>query len=313
MALTYLVIALSMFTAQSAAPAPPPDLTAAKALYTSGDYEEALAKLSAVHDEGSTSEAAEYRALCLLALGRTAEARSVLEELFERAPLFKMSEAEVAPRLVAMFYDVRKRLLPVAVKRIYATARASFEANQFSAAAAQFRTMLAVLGTDGEADEPSELTDLKLLARGFLRLADRELAAEAAAAAAAAAKIEQKPPVESTDKAEASTTPVAPPASESIIYSAADADVTAPVEVSRRMPSWHPPNGVAARREYRGVLRIVVDERGAVEAASLMHPVSESYDSLLLAAVQTWQFKPASKNGAPVRYEKLITISLTPR
>ena len=97
---TFIAVAIWTLVAQSGAttPAKPAgDLAAAKALYASGDYEEALNNLSAIKADDSVDEVEEYRLLCLLALGRTAEAQRSLERLVTRNPLFKMSEADVSP------------------------------------------------------------------------------------------------------------------------------------------------------------------------------------------------------------------------
>jgi len=91
------------------------DLDAAKALYAKASYEEALARLSQVDDVDQINEVEQYRALCLLALGRPNDAQRSLEQIVTRAPLYTMSEADVSPRLIAMFQETRKRLLPLAL------------------------------------------------------------------------------------------------------------------------------------------------------------------------------------------------------
>jgi periplasmic protein TonB len=314
--LTYAFIALLIGLGQGGTSiTPSPELTNARSLYASGDYEEALARLSAVHDEGSAAEASEYKAMCLLALGRTADAQRALEDLFTRMPFLKMSDAEVAPRLVTMFQDVRKRRLPALARDIYAKGKASFERKQYAAASSQFNTMLTLLADEDEAEDASGLTDLKLLAEGFQRLAEGELAAAARPAEVKSATATEE---KNGQSASVAAVPVpASPAPESRaaatgIYTAADRDVVPPVDVVKKLPAWHPPNTVAAKQEYRGVLRIVVDERGGVESARLVSSVSASYDDLLLAAVRLWQFKPARKDGQAVKYEKMLAISLSP-
>src|ERR1043166_9014585 len=96
--------ALLAFVGQARAPlSAAADLAAAKALYASSAYEEALTRLPSTAEAGaSADETNQYRALCALALGRTTEAQRALEELITRRPLFKMSEAEVSPKLVTM-------------------------------------------------------------------------------------------------------------------------------------------------------------------------------------------------------------------
>jgi outer membrane biosynthesis protein TonB len=90
--------------------------------------------------------------------------------------------------------------------------------------------------------------------------------------------------------------------------------VTPPVDIgSRTLPEWKAPPGAAGQFEYRGVLRLLIDEQGKVEQAALVQKVLDSYDPLLLAAARSWTFRPARRNGQPVRYQKVIGITLLPR
>jgi TonB family protein len=57
----------------------------------------------------------------------------------------------------------------------------------------------------------------------------------------------------------------------------------------------------------------LIDEKGRVESATLLRPLIEGYDPLLLDAVRNWQFRPATKDGQPVKYVKLFTIDVSPR
>jgi len=54
----------------------------------------------------------EYRAFCLLALGRTAEAERAMEAVVAAAPSFRPTDADLSPRVRAVFSDVRRRTLP---------------------------------------------------------------------------------------------------------------------------------------------------------------------------------------------------------
>jgi tetratricopeptide (TPR) repeat protein len=305
------------FAQAGPAVSPSRDLAAARSLYDSGAYEDALIRLATVRDDRLAAEAAQYRALCLVALGRNSEAQHALEDLFTRMPLFKMSETEVAPRVVAMYQQVRRRLLPGMAKDIYAKGKASFEQRQYPAAAAHFETVLALLAGDEDAEDAPGLPDLKLLADGFLKLAQGQLAAEPRPDVKASAMQAENTPASPPERAATAlagppAAAVSRPATAPAIYSAAAPDVMPPVELVRKLPAWHPPNGVAARRAYEGVLRIVIDERGSVESANMVESVAGSYDDVLLAAARLWQYKPAQKSGHPVKYEKLITITLNP-
>jgi hypothetical protein len=79
------------------------------------------------------------------------------------------------------------------------------------------------------------------------------------------------------------------------------------------MPEWKPPTATAALGGYQGVLRVIISEEGKVEHVSLVQRVTESYDPLLVAAAKLWTFRPARKDGKPVKYQKLIGITLLPR
>jgi protein TonB len=96
------------------------------------------------------------------------------------------------------------------------------------------------------------------------------------------------------------------------IYSEADPGVTTPVEIERRMPAWNPPPAIA-RIEHRGLLEVVINERGAVESAVLRRAVAQSYDPSLLEAAKSWRFRPATRDGAPVKYRKSFEIILSGR
>jgi len=37
------------------------------------------------------------------------------------------------------------------------------------------------------------------------------------------------------------------------------------------------------------------------------------YDRQAVAAAQTWRYRPATYNGAPVKFRKYIQVSLTPK
>jgi hypothetical protein len=288
--------------AAQARPAPADDLAAVKALYAAASYEEALTRLSALHGAATADEADEYRALCLLALGRTADAERALEVLVGRNPLFKVSEAEVSPRLVELFHAVRHRLLPDTARNLYRDARASMNEKRYDDASAELTRLLAILDdADAEGDE-TDLADLKLLAQGFLDLANTERAKAAAAAAEARATRE------AADKAAADKAALA-----AHIYTEADRDVTPPVDVAREFPTWRPPNLVEQRQRHSGIIRVLIDEEGRVVSAAMVEPVAESYDPILLAAAKDWKFEPARRNGEPVKYVKLITVVLSAR
>ena len=66
------------------------------------------------------------RAFCLLALGRSDEGRKAIAGIVEADPLFQPAETQMSPRLVTVFRDVRKQLLPRIVQQSCAEAKARF-------------------------------------------------------------------------------------------------------------------------------------------------------------------------------------------
>ena len=303
---TILAVVIWTFVAQAGstgAPAKPAgDLAAAKALYASGDYEEALNNLSAIKADDSVDEVEEYRSLCLLALGRTAEAQRSLERLVTRNPLFKMSDADVSPRLITIFHDVRRRILPGKVRDLYATAKTNFEQGKYDVAKGQFENLMTLLADDDLAEDAASLSDLKMLADGFLKLANAQLAAKAEAAKAT------PPPV--TKPAATVETPPSAPSDRT--YGVEDKEVTPPVDVKCPMPDWHPLTP-AQMHDFHGVLRVVITVDGKVESATIVTAAHPAYDPLLVAAAKAWQYRPALREGQPVRYQKLIPFVLKPR
>src|SRR4029453_13040220 len=96
------------------------------------------------------------------------------------------------------------------------------------------------------------------------------------------------------------------------VYSAADKDVIPPVEIEQAFPQWSPPPSVKWR-SFRGVVQVIVDENGSVERALLAESVADFYDAPLLEAAKSWRFKPALKNGQPVKYRKLVEVIKRPQ
>ena len=91
-----LVAVLAIGLAQIEAPTvAPSDLDAVKSLYAQASYEEALQRLASVPAADVTEQLDHYRALSLLALGRTAEAEQTFEVMVGRDPLYAMDADHV--------------------------------------------------------------------------------------------------------------------------------------------------------------------------------------------------------------------------
>jgi tetratricopeptide (TPR) repeat protein len=274
-------------------------LTRAKDLYASAAYDDALAVLDQLKLDSSSPdvvEAGQYRAFCLLALGRSDEGRKAIAGIVEADPLFQPAETQMSPRLVTVFRDVRKQLLPRIVQQSYAEAKAAFDRKELEAAAIAFDRVLLLLN-DPDLPASSGSADLRMLAAGF-----RDLSKVA-------------PPPPPPKAAAPSIPPGATPANAPgppRTYGPNDADVTPPVVISQQLPPWRPSKLSATRRDYQGAVALVIDQSGNVETVTLLTSLQPEYNPVLLKAAREWKFRPATKDGLPVRYRKVVGIRLNP-
>ena len=290
-----LLAAVSPVLAQVPSVAPPqgPSLAAARTLYASAEYGGALDMLNGLISENPKSPERQsielYRTLCLVAVGNAAEANRIIDAMITQEPLYRPASDDVPPRLRSAFSEARRRLLPAIVQQKYVVAKTAFDQKDYSAAAQGFTQVLAAL-SDPDIEAASTqppLADLRMLASGF-----QDLAAKAAAP--------PPPPVV--------VAPVPEPIVDKTprIYGAADGDVVPPVTVRQTVPAY--PGRVMAGGAT--TIEIVIDEAGAVEAATMENPLNPVYDRMALAATKSWQYQPATLNGRPVKYRKRIQITL---
>ena len=269
-------------------------LAKAMNLYASAEYEEALAILNRVDSASDAIEVDQYRALCLLALGRADDARLVIQRIVEKNPAFEPSAAQVSPRVQETFRDVRRRVLPGVVRKEYTDAKAAYDRGETERANVIFKNVVAHLEALDKMGV-KDLADLQVLSRGFLDLTTNALKAAAPPppAPVVASALPQR------------EEPVAP-----VIYSLGDPGVVAPVAISQVMPPWTPNR--QDTQTYEGVLTIVIDESGAVTDATVMGNVRPSYEASLKRAAMGWRFRPATRNGVPVKYRRNVAIRLAP-
>jgi tetratricopeptide (TPR) repeat protein len=183
--------------------AAPDRLAGVKALYAAADYDAALIVLS-TDDVASVPGADQYRALCLLALGRIDETERLVESLIRRDPSFRMSVTDVTPRMIALYRQPRQRLLPGILEDRFREAKATYEQGRYDDATTQFNALKALL-----ADEEASSSDGTIVARDLRRVVDEflKLAAAARADAAEMKTKAEKPSVPATE-----ATALAPPA-----------------------------------------------------------------------------------------------------
>ena len=267
----------------------------ARDLYTAANYEDALVVLGRLDSPGSQPSDRmainQYRAFCLLALGRMLEAERAIEAVLTVDLLYRPSDAAMSPRLRSAFAGVRQRILPSIVQQEYVRAKTAFERGDYPSAIAQFDRVLQALADPdlGLATENSPLADLRTLAAGF-----RDLSIKAAA-----------PPPEPPAPAPAAAAVVAAPAIKGI-YDGTEPGLSLPITVRQTLPSFA--GDMIVKRD--GLLELVINEVGEVESAVMRLPVNPRYDSIVVGAAKGWKYSPATMNGTPVKFRKVIKISI---
>jgi TonB family protein len=302
-----LVLAVSTVAAAS-----DESLARAKDLYRSAAYDEALVALDriAVESTGAIKvEANEYRLFCLIALDRKSDARVAIESMVNADPFYELSTDQASPRVRTMFREIRQSLLPAIVQREYNSAKGAFD-KQDGDATEQFDRVLKLLEDPLIAPTPA-LNDLRVVASGFRDLSRaRAPKVEFAAATAPVVAQMQATPVAPTSGAAAANSP-SPARSGPPVYREGDPDVAAPVTIRQGVPQWVVPQGTRPGAwQPEAILEVTINESGDVVSAILRKSFHPSYDQQLVKAAMAWKYEPARREGAPVRYVKLIAIRL---
>jgi len=275
------------------------DLSAARDLYASAAYDEALTLLNRLrtsdHPPTDSRAIEQYRAFCLLALGRAADAEQAIEAVVAAEPTYHPGDSDVAPRVRAMFTDVRRRMLPTIIQQKYAQAKAAFDRKDFASAAAGFSQVLVTMAQPEVSAEVSRppLADIRTLAVGFEELASKAVTPP------------PPPPVVAVPTSMAATAvPPSPPR----IYTGDDPNIIPPLAISQALPSFR---GVSQIQRV-GRIEVVIDETGVVESAVMNVSVTSAYDKLAVAAARNWRYTPATVNGVPVKFRKVVQITVKP-
>jgi TonB family protein len=86
--------------------------------------------------------------------------------------------------------------------------------------------------------------------------------------------------------------------------------IVPPVVINQKVP---PPRGLTLHREPATLaLEVLINEQGRVERAAVTQPLHPIYDALVLGAAENWQYKPATRDGQPVKFLKTIEITVRP-
>jgi TonB family protein len=70
------------------------------------------------------------------------------------------------------------------------------------------------------------------------------------------------------------------------------------------------PTAIASQARERGLLEVVIDEQGRVTGLTIRLSIHPMYDSLLISAAREWRYRPATVGGTPVKFRKMIQVSV---
>jgi len=293
-----LVAAALGFTLVAPAQAQDGPLAAARDLYASARYDEALAMLNGLRPQESNNPTnlrsiEQYRSLCLLALGRAAEAEVAIAAVVASDPMYLPSETEASPRVRTAFSEVRQRQLPDIARTRYAAAKSAFDRKEFAIAEQQFRDLLRLID---DPDMGGRLSDLRMLVAGFVDLSTASVPQPA----------ETKP---EPRREEAPAQPTTPTPDPQRVFTSDDDGITPPTPLRQDVPRV--PQQVASQTRDRGILDVTIDEQGRVILAKIRMSLHPLYDSLLIAAARDWRYQPATFHGRAVKFRKVIQITVT--
>jgi hypothetical protein len=281
-----LLIVLALAPAAAAQDA----LSAARDLYASASYEEALSAFGRLKDGATMTASAEidrYRALCLMALGRAAEANTVIESIVLNDPLYQPAESEAAPRVRAAFSAVRQRVLPGVARTFYVDGKAAFDRKAYPEAIVALEKTVDVIDNI-EGENKAGLGDLRVLAAGFLDLSR--------------AAVGPPPPTPAK--------PAVAAAAEPAPAKPAPAVTTNLVVLKQDLPPVPYSLVAAGTGEYRGVVEVDIDEAGNVTSSRMIQTVHAFYDPILLKAAREWKYEPPRVAGKPTASKKRVEVVL---
>jgi TonB family protein len=269
-------------------------IEAAQTLYASASYDEALAVLNRLQEQplapGDARSVQQNRALCLLALGRSKDAELAIAAVVNADPAYRPDETGASPRVRSAFKDVRSRLLPGIIKERYNGARALYDKQAWADAMGGLRDVIALATDQDLSDEQrKEAAEYKVLADGFLKLAE---------AAAVPPPPAPEPP--------APVPPAPPPIDYERVFDSADTQVTPPVTIRQDMP--HLMKG-SLPLPGAGIVEVIISKTGVIQRATIAQGMATFYDRQVLDAAKNWRYRPAQLDGQAVRYRKQIRIT----
>jgi hypothetical protein len=91
------------------------------------------------------------------------------------------------------------------------------------------------------------------------------------------------------------------------IYGAEDKNVVPPAIARQTIPSFRFKPTAAGGHI---TVSVVIDERGVVEGVNMIVLLDPEFDKLVQDAAWKWTYKPATVDGVPVKYRKVVQINL---
>jgi hypothetical protein len=91
------------------------------------------------------------------------------------------------------------------------------------------------------------------------------------------------------------------------VYTVGDEGVLPPIALSRQMPVGPPPG---LTRQMVGTLDLLINQEGTVEVVRLYTPLNRYHERMIVSAAKAWRYKPASKEGRPVKFRLVSPINL---
>ncbi len=342
-----LVAAVGIATAFAAPAVGQETLQHVKDLYASAAYEDALGVLARLQSPDQRLEIERYRVYCLIALDRPAEAEKAILGILSEDPWYSPEDA--APRVVDLFKRVKRQAAPQLARTLYNDGKAALARKDQDRAVRKFEQLLQ-LTEDADIRNDTLISELRLLASGFLDLARASAPADSPNPTVTATMGSTAPPVTNSSpaanaapsptnaapsptnavpsptNAAPSPTNAAPPATSTNTAagrtpptsgpapgSNGNAVVTPPVPLRQDLPRWVPYDSTSRQAEYRGAIKVMIAADGKVQAVEIVTPTDRNYDRQLLNAARSWLYEPAKRDGIPIASEKVVAVYLRPR
>jgi hypothetical protein len=189
-----------------------------------------------------------------------------------RDPFYQPDPARMNVEALSAFRNSKRTILPAMARRRYLEARAAFDAGDFTLAITEGERAMTLLNDLNDMDGGAGTADLSADVTNLLTLSSANRTLE-----------EEK------------------------IYTADDTGVTPPRPLGRQL-SLASMSRVSLMPTGR--LEILVGRSGRVETVRLETPVNGYHDRMLVSAVKAWHYRPAIRNGRPVRFSLVMTIRL---